>query len=88
MIVLCVMAFILLITLGVMFSFSHRVLKKEAVNGAWQTLDVTGNHGVGSSDHIILKNVLTVDASKHHMVDACSALFPYLSGHIISGNIA
>lgn len=41
MIVLCVMAFILLITLGVMFSFSHRVLKKEAVNGAWQTLDVT-----------------------------------------------
>ena len=27
--------------LGVMFSFSHRVLKKEAVNGAWQTLDVT-----------------------------------------------
>ena len=24
-----------------MFSFSHRVLKKEAVNGAWQTLDVT-----------------------------------------------
>ena len=48
----------------------------------------TRNHGVGSSDHIILKNVLTVDASKHHMVDACSALFPYLSGHIISGNIA
>ena len=41
MIVLCVMAFILLITLGAMFSFSHRVLKKEAVNGAWQTLDVT-----------------------------------------------
>ena len=33
MIVLCVMAFILLITLGAMFSFSHRVLKKEAVNG-------------------------------------------------------
>lgn len=24
-----------------MFSFSHRVLKKEAVNGAWKTLDVT-----------------------------------------------
>ena len=38
------------------------------------------NHGVGSIDQIILKNVLTVDASKHHMVDACSAILPYLSG--------
>ena len=42
------------------------------------------NHGVGSSDHIILKNVLTVDASKHHMVDACSALFPYLCQKFIN----
>lgn len=41
MIVLCVMAFLLLVSLSVMFSFSHRVLKKEAMNGAWQTLDVT-----------------------------------------------
>jgi hypothetical protein len=40
----------------------------------------SGNHGVGSIDQIILKNVLTVDASKHHMVDACSAILPYLSG--------
>ena len=45
---------------------------------------VCRNHGVGSSDHIILKNVLTVDASKHHMVDACSALFPYLCRKFIN----
>ena len=37
---------------------------------------------------IILKNVLTVDASEHHVVDACSALLPNLSGHIIYCNIA
>ena len=37
---------------------------------------------------IILKNVLTVDASEHHVVDACSALLPYLSGHIIASYIA
>ncbi len=37
---------------------------------------------------IILKNVLTVDASEHHVVDTCSALLPYLSGHIISCNTA
>ena len=30
----------------------------------------------------------TVDASEHHLVDVCSALLPYLSGHIISSNIA
>ena len=59
----------------------------------------SGDHGVCSIDHskdgchlkiilIILKNVLTVDASEHHVVDACSALLPYLSGHIITCNIA
>ena len=37
---------------------------------------------------IILKNVLTVDASEHHVVDTSSALLPYLSGHIIYCNIA
>lgn len=39
-IVLCVMAFLLSVSLGVMFGFARQTLKKEAVNGAWQTLDV------------------------------------------------
>ena len=33
---------------------------------------------------IILEDVLTVDASKHHMVDACSAFLPNLPRHVIS----
>ena len=37
---------------------------------------------------IVLKDVLTVDTSEHHMIDASSTLLPYLSGHIISTIIA
>jgi hypothetical protein len=32
---------------------------------------------------IILKNVLTVDASEHHVIDACSAFLPNLPRHVI-----
>lgn len=39
-IVLCVMALLLMVSLGVMLVFSRQTLKEEAVNGAWQTLDV------------------------------------------------
>ena len=32
---------------------------------------------------IILKNVLLVDSSKHDMIDASSALCPFLSRHVL-----
>jgi hypothetical protein len=37
---------------------------------------------------VVLEDILTVDASEHHVVDACSSLLPYLSGHIIASYIA
>ena len=37
---------------------------------------------------VILTDVLAVDASQHDMIDTCSALLPYLSGHIIASYIA
>ena len=45
------------------------------------------DHGVGSSDHlkiilIVLEDILTVDTSKHDMIDARSTLCPFLSRHV------